>query len=267
MKAMRSVAERANTIPGEFVLRKNLATSPISEIYLCTLNNIKAVVRFDAPCASVLAIHRANEVIVLNSIQDLQLSPRILYHNQLEGVLIWKFIAGEEFSFDLAHQRESYLQSLGKGLKLIHSQATPPECLDIFSNSLSLYQSLLQEAPSKSLADKASSLYESLSNDGSNYVLSHNDLNRSNLLWCNKVYFLDWEYSGPNHPCFDIASLVKTYNLMPAEITYLADGYDGDHELFKIDTLNQWMQFISYLDEIWEIAVTTIQAQLKIKID
>ena len=87
------------------------------------------------------------------------------------------------------------------------------------------------------------------------------------MLWCNKVYFLDWEYYGPNHPCFDIASLAKTYNLMPAEIAYLADGYDGDHELFKIDTLNQWMQFISYLDEIWEIAVTTIQAQLKIKID
>ena len=43
---------------------------------------------------------------------------------------------------------------------------------------------------------KALALYDQLNKDGVRKVLSHNDLHRSNLLWNNKYYFLDWEYSG-----------------------------------------------------------------------
>ena len=80
--------------------------------------------------------------------------------------------------------------------------------------------------------------------------------------WDKKFYFLDWEYSGPNHPCFDIASIVKTYQLNQSEIDYFSIGYGGNKELFKIKKLNQWITFIQYLDEIWKISVNRLIEQL-----
>ena len=52
-------------------------------------------------------------------------------------------------------------------------------------------------------------LYQELEEDGTQKVFSHNDLTSKKFLWNNQYYFLDWEYAGLNHPCFDIASLVR----------------------------------------------------------
>ncbi|MBC8221178.1 MAG: phosphotransferase, partial [SAR86 cluster bacterium] len=89
-------------------------------------------------------------------------------------------------------------------------------------------------------------------------VFSHNDLHRKNMLWDKKYYFLDWEYSGLNHPCFDIASLVKSFQLSQSQINELSCGYKANKHIFHMDTLNPWIQFIEYLEEIWEISVTKL---------
>ena len=60
---MLKLAERINTIPGKFTLQDSLKSSSISQVFLCTLNNTKAVIRFDLPSASLLAIDRRNELI------------------------------------------------------------------------------------------------------------------------------------------------------------------------------------------------------------
>ena len=109
---------------------------------------------------------------------------------------------------------------------------------------------------------KASSLLKEIYFDETPKVLSHNDLNQDNLLWKNKFYFLDWEYASLNHPCFDIASLVSTYKLDPSQINDLSIGYDGDRELFAMERLKDWIEFIHHLDEIWKISVNVILEQL-----
>ena len=72
------------------------------------------------------------------------------------------------------------------------------------------------------------------------------------------VYFLDWEYSGVNHPCFDIASLVKSFNLNKNQINEISNGYKSNSKIFDINTLNKWIEFIDYLEEIWKISVAKI---------
>ena len=78
----------------------------------------------------------------------------------------------------------------------------------------------------------------------------------------NKFYFLDWEYASLNHPCFDLASLVHTYKLDLNQVHDLSIGYGGDKELFKMDRLEHWIEFIHYLDEIWKISVNVILEQM-----
>ena len=258
---MALFSEKIKSIPGEFILDKNLASGAISQVFLCTLNNTKAVIRIDCPSASMLSIDRDNEVKILNNVKNLELAPKVLYQDESAGILIWKFIPGIKPSFN-SDNKDHCLQSLGRELSLIHNTSIPDDCSDIFSNSMELYGHLLQDTVYEPLYIKASSLFKELYFDETPKVLSHNDLNQGNLLWKNKFYFLDWEYASLNHPCFDLASLVNTYKLDPFQIHDLSIGYGGDQELFAMERLKDWIEFIHYLDEIWKISVNVILEQL-----
>ena len=261
MNYMVLFSEKIKSIPGEFTLDKNLASGAISQVFLCTFNHAKAVIRIDCPSASRLSIDRDKEVKILNKVKNLELAPKVLYQDEPTGILIWEFIPGIKPSFN-SNNRDHCLQSLGRELSLIHKTSIPDDCSDIFSNSIELYGNLLQDTVYEPQYKKASSLLKEIYFDETPKVLSHNDLNQDNLLWKNKFYFLDWEYASLNHPCFDIASLVNTYKLDPSQINDLSIGYDGDRELFAMERLKDWIEFIHHLDEIWKISVNVILEQL-----
>jgi hypothetical protein len=258
---MAQFSEKIKSIPGEFSLDQILSSGTIAQVFLCTFNNVRAVTRIDCPAASKLSIDRDSEVKILNSIKNLELAPKVLYQDEPAGILIWEFIPGIKPLFNSGN-KEHCLKSLGRELSLIHNTSIPDDCSDIFSNSMELYGHLLQDTVYEALYKKASSLFKELYFDETPKVLSHNDLNQDNLLWKNKFYFLDWEYASLNHPCFDLASLVNTYKLDPSQIHDLSIGYGGDQELFAMERLKDWIEFIHYLDEIWKISVNIISEQL-----
>ena len=97
---MKSLLKKIESIPGTFSLKDKLSSSLISDVYECTYNQTKAVIRFDLPTASELAIDRKNEVIVLNNINNLGLSPPLIYSDLSAGIMIWKYIAGTKPVFD-----------------------------------------------------------------------------------------------------------------------------------------------------------------------
>ncbi|MDC0443347.1 phosphotransferase [Gammaproteobacteria bacterium] len=255
---MRSAKEKIKSIPGKFILERELSLSSISNIYLGVLNDVQAVIRLDLSAASRLAIDRQHEVNILKDISHLDLAPKVLYSDISAGILIWEYIpeaqppfAGKKFNSDTLYQLGSCLYSL-------HSHPIPKNSVDIFSNSMALYQSLLDGSSEKTVFNKALDLYKELLRDGANKVLSHNDLHQGNLLWNQKYYFLDWEYAGVNHPCFDIASMVKSLQLNQSQIDEMLIGYKFNNKLFYKEKLNLWIEFIDYLDEIWRIAVAKI---------
>ena len=97
---MELLLKRIESIPGKCILDKELSSSLISQVYLCRFNDTKAVIRFDSPLASKLAIDRENEVNLLKNITHLDLSPGLLYSNQSSGIMIWKYISGNKPTFD-----------------------------------------------------------------------------------------------------------------------------------------------------------------------
>ncbi|MDA7575212.1 phosphotransferase [Gammaproteobacteria bacterium] len=260
---MRSILERLESVPGNCTLGRELSASSITKIYLCVFNNIKSIIRFDLEAASCLAFDRVNEVSILQSINHLDLAPEILYSDAEAGILIWKYIEGTEPNFSQNKSNQNSLYDLGASLRSIHHFPTTKNSIDIFSNSMDLYQILLDRPSEKLLFKEAMTLYKELEEDGTQKVFSHNDLHQKNLLWNNKYYFLDWEYSGLNHPCFDIASLVKSFQLNQCQINELSLGYNANKNFFNMDVLNPWIKFIEYLEEIWEISLHKISNELK----
>ena len=259
---MESLLNKIESIPGTFSLKDKLSSSLISDIYECTYNQTRAVIRFDLPTASELAIDRKNETIVLNNIINLGLSPPLIYSDPSAGIMIWKYITGTKPVFDQEKSNTFSLIDLGRSLASIHSSPIPANSKNIFKNSMNLYASLLEDSLDKILFIKASDLYNELTNDGVKMVFSHNDLHSGNLIWNSKYYFLDWEFSSSNHPCFDIASLVRSFNLNGNQIRYLLKGYKLSDGIFNIDVLQKWIIFIDFLDQIWEIVLTKLSKNL-----
>ena len=259
---MLSLHKRIERIPGELKLQKELSSSPISLVFNCIFTNVKAVIRFDLKPASKLAIDRKNETMILEKIMHLDLSPKILYSDLLDGIFIWEYISGTKVRFNRDSSKKFSLYELGKSLQKVHKTPIHKNSKDIFSNSLSLYNDLLTSPSEKLLMRKAFNLFKELSNDKIKNVLSHNDLHRENIIWNKKFYFLDWEFSSLNHPCFDIASLVRDFNLDRDQVNEFATGYGPNIDIFDCVVLKRWIKFINFLDKIWEISLSKIIMKL-----
>ena len=261
-----NLSKRIESISSEIEIIKKLKTGPVSEIYLCTLRNIKAVLRLDYSWASFLPFNRNTEIRIVNSLDHLELAPKILYHDTSNGVLIWRYIEGKELNFILGSQN-NLITGLGMNLKNLHQSKFSDGDVASFKTFIAAYECLLREESKETLINKGFKLYNDICEDGTGYVLSHNDLHKSNLLIEGKIYFLDWEYAAANHPYFDIATLRHSLNLSDKNTQLLWDAYSNDGSLIDIEKLDRWILFIQYLDLFWRKSIEKLAPIYKDKMD
>lgn len=99
--------------------------------------------------------------------------------------------------------------------------------------------------------DDYKELLESFSKHYKPDRLCHNDLKEGNLLFANnKIYLLDYEYSGLNDPYFDIASFIAENDLNYQEtITFLKAYFTED--TCNFEKLSIFLQFYDLLWYLW----------------
>ena len=233
---------------------ETIKSGPISEISICNFDNIKAILRIDYPCASEINVDRENEIFTLSRIKILGNTPEVLFSDLPHGILIWRYIEGIEFSLD-ENSSSDFLKKLGNEIKKIHDIDIPKNKKKYFSNDINFYRNLLSDFPENVILRKGFNLYDKL-NNSDNYVFSHNDLNKTNLLWRDRFFFLDWEYSSFNHPLFDIASISNAYNLSKVDRAILWKAYTNyEYSALNDKNLREWMLFCHYLEYIWSISL------------
>ena len=233
---------------------KTIKSGPVSEISICNFDNIKAILRIDYPCASEINVDRENEIFTLSRIKILGNTPEVLFSDLSHGILIWRYIEGIEFSLD-ENSSSDFLKKLGNEIKKIHDIDIPKNKKKYFSNDINFYRNLLSDFPENVILRKGFNLYDKL-NNSDNYVFSHNDLNKKNLLWRDRFFFLDWEYSSFNHPLFDIASISNAYNLSKVDRAILWKAYtNNESSLLNDKNLREWMLFCHHLEYIWSISL------------
>ena len=233
---------------------KTIKSGPVSEISICNFDNIKAILRVDHPCARKINVDRENEIFILSQLKILDFSPEVLFSDLSYGILVWRYIEGIEFSLD-KDSNEVFLKTLGTELKKIHDIDLPKSKKKYFSNDINFYRNLLKEVPENIILHRGFDLYDKL-NNSDNYVFSHNDLNKTNLLWRDRLFFLDWEYSSFNNPFFDIASISNAYNLSKVDRAILWKAYtNNEYSVLNDTNLREWMLFCHYLEYMWSISL------------
>ncbi|MDC1376959.1 phosphotransferase family protein [Gammaproteobacteria bacterium] len=233
---------------------KTIKSGPVSEISICNFDNIKAILRIDYPCARKINIDRENEIFTLSQLKILDFCPEVLFSDLPYGILVWRYIEGIEFSLD-EDSNKVFLKTLGNELKKIHDIDLPKSKKKYFNNDINFYRNLLNEVPENIILHRGFDLYDKL-NNSDNYVFSHNDLNKTNLLWRDRLFFLDWEYSSFNNPFFDIASISNTYNLSKVDRAILWKAYtNNESSVLNDKNLREWMLFCHYLEYMWSISL------------
>ena len=96
-------------------------------------------------------------------------------------------------------------------------------------------------------------LFNELNVGKEKYVLCHNDLNFSNVMFKNnKIVFIDFEYLSLNSKYSDLSKLIESLNLKTSEKDKLLKGYGIDEISENINTkIKKWSLMNVYTELIW----------------
>ena len=254
MKSMLKIEKKIASIDGTIKIISPLKIDLISQIFLCTFNDIKSVIRLDVDLPNWLRNQRASESQILNFLKTKNQNQNILYQDFDEGILIREFHDGNEIS-NLNLRREENLISLGKEIRKIHEIKINHNVINDFENVIESYRDILKNKIKNDwYLIKGFEIFDSLSYENELKIFSHNDLSPGNILWNKKYFFIDWEYSSMNSQYFDLATIISSYGLDDGEITLLCDGYDKNPQL-DLYKLKKWAKFTHFLDYIWRICL------------
>ncbi|EGZ49376.1 choline kinase [Neisseria wadsworthii 9715] len=159
--------------------------------------------------------------------------------DQKSGLKITRFLKN---SLSLDHKNiksQAILQNLATRLLELHqSQIKLGNQFDVFQE-YTKYLGLLRNKQSfygyntyiSDILAFLDTAHTRLNQTGRNKVACHNDLVPENLLLQNdKLYFIDWEYSGMNDPVFDIAAFFLESRIHENEQNLFLQTYYADKE-------------------------------------
>ena len=236
-------------IPHSITLGECLKDGPVTQVFTCVFEGIKAVIRLDLPITQTLGLDRFSEIELLKFLEVVTYTPKILFAAPENGVLVWQYIPGETLE-EATTKPIEITSSMGAFLGNLHKLNTPA-CLPVFSSFINRYRDLLSDEMNHSMIHKGFSLFDSISQNQLPMVLSHNDINPGNLLIGEKLFIMDWEYASLNHPYFDLASSIENLALNKQQIkefiqSYETNGFTVDHKELAL-----WREFSLYLSFFW----------------
>ncbi|OAM31701.1 choline kinase family protein [Eikenella corrodens] len=228
--------------------------------YLVTIDNIQYVLRIPNKINSLL-INRNYEEYNSKLASDIGVNVNTLYFNSKTGVKLTEYLHESRVlkktdildDFIVKEISKTFLNLHNAGCKFINR-------FNVLSE-FNYYISLLKDK--KRLLKYHSSIGELINflfklNDRyfsheNKISPCHNDLVLENiLLKKERIFLIDWEYSGMNNPIFDIAAFLLEAELDTEESCYFLEHYYGDvFPIYKEDILNKIRSYQFSQDLLW----------------
>ena len=174
-------------------------------------------------------ISRSKELIASNAAAEIGLSPAVIYNTK--GVLILEYIEGAMLSNDSMVDK---LESIISLIKKIHSEMSKK----LYGHSVNFgafdaikrYAKLLKNHKSSYTQLLPSLLFQvdklEINTSPYDIVFCHNDLIFTNFLDDeDRLWIVDWEYSGFNNPLFDLGDFASHCNFSENKEIFLLENY------------------------------------------
>ena len=174
-------------------------------------------------------VSRSKELIASNAAAEIGLSPAVIYNTK--GVLILEYIEGAMLSTDSIVDK---LESIISLIKKIHSEMSKK----LYGHSVNFgafdaikrYAKLLKNHKSSYTQLLPSLLFQvdklKINTSPYDIVFCHNDLIFTNFLDDeDRLWIVDWEYSGFNNPLFDLGDFASHCNFSENKEIFLLENY------------------------------------------
>src|SRR5210317_593866 len=155
------------------------------------------------------------------------------------------------------HPNKKNLYEIALKLRDLHSIKIDNYEYELFEEKIEKYFLTIGEQALDSVSKNAKSFIKKVTADKSKLVFCHNDLNLSNIIYAEKIYFIDWDYAGLNHPYFDIATLLNALDLSQDEVKYFLNTYTGTHNTIDLDALDSFKKLALYVEYLWIVATAS----------
>jgi len=226
----KNIENSIRSIPiwNEKIKIQNIEGGLTNQNFLIEENNKKYVVRLgdDIPEHNV---SRSKELIASNAAAEIGLSPAVIYNTK--GILVLEYIEGTMLSTDSIVDK---LESIISLIKKIHSEMSKK----LYGQSVNFgvfdaikhYEKYLKNQKSSYTQLLPSLLFQvdklEINTSPYDIVFCHNDLIFTNFLDDgDRLWIIDWEYSGFNNLLFDLGDFASHCNFSENKEIFLLENY------------------------------------------
>ena len=184
---------------------------------------------------------------ISNQIVKENLFPKIIYSDHKNSLYVYEYFEGKE----LQTLNKELIIMIGSKLKKLHSLDLNKN-LNSFESQIYLYIHKINENKNNKILKEGIKLYTKLKNNKFDNVVSHNDLNNSNILFNNyEVRFIDYDYLSINDRFCDLARICSSYKFSKKDIEVFLESYGLVSNKNNLDILQSWQLMNLYTDVIW----------------
>lgn len=238
---------------------------------LCYDDGKRAVLRIPGVDTALFGLNFDQEVILAKQLYQLGLSPQLLFHDPVEGLLLSEFYPSSIRSKPELSEPES-IALLAKKVNCLHqSNVKVDRALDLEKTCDDYYKILKQRFASNDIAidskrdfgllhqldfyhTKISHHLQAMTQFRMPNTFCHHDLNPGNLLFGEGggLMLIDWEYAGAGNPAYDIALLAGQCDWSLDQIeSFLADYNDNNHQPCSLAMVKCAQPIAYYLQWQW----------------
>ena len=184
---------------------------------------------------------------ISNQIVKENLFPKIIYSDYKNSLYVYEYFEGKE----LQTLNKDLIITIGSKLKKLHSLDLDKN-LNSFESQIYLYIQKINENKNNQILKEGIKFYTKLKNNKFDNVVSHNDLNNSNILFNNyEVRFIDYDYLSINDRFCDLARICSSYKFSKKDIEVFLESYGLACNKNNLGILQSWQLMNLYTDVIW----------------
>ena len=226
------VIERSRLFRGRDIVTSLLSGGHVNRAYVVQAGETRYVVRIPGVSSELLAPDRANERHNTVAAAASGVSPRVVEYLDDWQVMVLEYVDGETLT-DETIALGDRIRTVASTLRTLHAGPRFQTDFDMFRTAerwlricdergIAIPEGLPERMDRVRLAARALAV---LAMDS---VPSHNDLSSDNIIDDGRrLWLIDFEYSGNNDPCYDIADLASQASLDEDRRAKLCEAYFG----------------------------------------
>ena len=226
------VIERSRLFRGRNVTTSLLSGGHVNRAYVVQVGDARYVVRIPGVSSGLLVPDRANERHNTVAAVASGVSPDVVEYLDEWQVMVLEYVEGETLTDETIAMGDR-IPRVAETLRTLHAGPRFRTDFDMFRTAerwlrmcdereIAIPDGLRERMDSVRLAARALAV---LAMDS---VPSHNDLSSDNIIDDGRrLWLIDFEYSGNNDPCYDIADLASQASLDDDRRAMLCEAYFG----------------------------------------